>query len=90
MTDNAVTGDRGVLVAMEAILNAFESPDLPDLPPLHAGLVGYLGYDVVREVEHLPDTPGTIWVTPTPSWPSSASWRPSTTGASGWSSSTTW
>ncbi len=57
VTDNAVTGDRGVLVAMEAILNAFESPDLPDLPPLHAGLVGYLGYDVVREVEHLPDTP---------------------------------
>ncbi|MBK6312157.1 MAG: chorismate-binding protein [Candidatus Microthrix sp.] len=26
-------------------------------PPLHSGLVGYLGYDVVREVEHLPDTP---------------------------------
>jgi len=57
VTDDAVTGDRGVLAAMEAILNAFESPELPDLPPLHAGLVGYLGYDVVREVEHLPDTP---------------------------------
>ena len=28
-----------------------------DLPPLHGGLVGYLGYDVVREVEHLPDVP---------------------------------
>jgi anthranilate synthase component 1 len=52
-----VTGSHGVLAALESILSAVDSPDLPDLPPLHAGLVGYLGYDVVREVEHLPDTP---------------------------------
>jgi anthranilate synthase component 1 len=57
VTGGAVSGDGGVLAALEAILDAFDSPDLPDLPPLHAGLVGYLGYDVVREVEHLPDTP---------------------------------
>ena len=56
-TDNGVSGDAGVLAALEAVLDAFDSPDLPDLPPLHAGLVGYLGYDVVREVEHLPDPP---------------------------------
>jgi anthranilate synthase component 1 len=56
-TGGAVSGQGGVLAALEAILDAFDSPDLPDLPPLHAGLVGYLGYDVVREVEHLPDTP---------------------------------
>ena len=30
---------------------------MADLPPLHGGLVGYLGYDVVREVEHLPNVP---------------------------------
>lgn len=30
--------------------------DLPeDLPPMAAGLFGYLGYDMIREVEHLPD-----------------------------------
>jgi len=52
-----VTGTDGVLAALESILGAIDSPDLPDLPPLHAGLVGYLGYDVVREVEHLPGTP---------------------------------
>jgi len=52
-----VTGPHGVLAALEAILGAVDSPDLPDLPPLHGGLVGYLGYDVVREVEHLPGTP---------------------------------
>jgi anthranilate synthase component I len=28
-----------------------------DLPPLHGGMMGYLGYDVIREVEHLPDVP---------------------------------
>ncbi|MDP9070632.1 MAG: chorismate-binding protein [Actinomycetota bacterium] len=49
--------DRGVLAAVEAILVAYRSPSLADLPPLHGGLVGYLGYDVVREVEHLPNQP---------------------------------
>lgn len=57
VTNGAVTATGGVLDALEAVLSAFESPDLPDLPPLHAGLVGYLGYDVVREVEHLPRVP---------------------------------
>ncbi|MEY2421720.1 MAG: anthranilate synthase component [Acidimicrobiaceae bacterium] len=49
--------DRGVLAAVEGVLAHYRSPVLPDLPPLHGGLVGYLGYDVVREVEHLPDVP---------------------------------
>ena len=57
LTGGGVTGHHGVLAALEAILGAVDSPDLPDLPPLHGGLVGYLGYDVVREVEHLPDVP---------------------------------
>ncbi len=57
LCDGGVTGSHGILEALESILSACDSPDLPDLPPLHAGLVGYLGYDVVREVEHLPDTP---------------------------------
>jgi anthranilate synthase component I len=57
VTGGAVTASGSILAALEAVLNAFESPDLPDLPPLHAGLVGYLGYDVVREVEHLPHVP---------------------------------
>ena len=38
-------------------MSRFESPNLSGLPPLHGGLVGYLGYDVVREVERLPDPP---------------------------------
>jgi len=53
----AVPTDRGVLAAIEALLEQYRSPRLPELPPLHGGLVGYLGYDVVREVERLPDVP---------------------------------
>ncbi|MGI9032756.1 MAG: anthranilate synthase component I family protein [Acidimicrobiales bacterium] len=49
--------NRGVLAAVEGLLEACRSPVLADLPPLHGGVVGYLGYDVVREVERLPDVP---------------------------------
>jgi anthranilate synthase component 1 len=52
-----VPRDRGVLAALEALLAAWHAPALPDLPPLHGGVLGYLGYDVVREVEHLPNVP---------------------------------
>ncbi len=49
--------DRGILAALEALLAAWRAPALEDLPPLHGGVLGYLGYDVVREIEHLPDVP---------------------------------
>lgn len=52
-----VPTDRGILAAMDALLEIFDAPLLPDLPPLQSGLVGYLGYDVIREVEHLPNVP---------------------------------
>jgi len=52
-----VPTDQGMLAALEALLRVSRGPELPDLPPLHGGVVGYLGYDVVREVEHLPDVP---------------------------------
>ena len=52
-----VPTDQGILAAVEALLAHHRSPQLDDLPPLHGGLVGYLGYDVVREVERLPDIP---------------------------------
>jgi anthranilate synthase component 1 len=49
--------DRGVLAAVEALLDVYRSPKIPELPPLHGGVVGYLAYDVVREVERLPKPP---------------------------------
>lgn len=47
----------GVLEVLDRLLASYRSPALAGLPPLHGGLVGYLGYDVVREVEHLPAVP---------------------------------
>lgn len=49
--------DQGALAALEALLAHFRAPTISDLPPFHGGVVGYLGYDVVREIEHLPATP---------------------------------
>ncbi len=50
-----VAGASGPLDALARATEAFRAPTLLDLP-LHGGAVGYLGYDVVREVEDLPDT----------------------------------
>jgi anthranilate synthase component I len=47
----------GALAALEALLSECRTPVNPDLPPLQSGVVGYLGYDVVREIEHLPNVP---------------------------------
>ena len=52
-----VPTDRGMLAALEAILELYKAPLFAELPPMHGGLMGFLGYDVVREVEHLPNTP---------------------------------
>lgn len=52
-----VPTDDGMLTAVESILEHYRSPQIESLPPLHGGLMGYLGYDVVREVERLPDVP---------------------------------
>ena len=49
--------DRGILAAVEALLEVCTTAPDAELPLLHAGVVGYLGYDVVREIERLPDVP---------------------------------
>ena len=52
-----VRTDAGILGALEDLLACYTSPTFEDLPPLHGGVMGFLGYDVIREVEHLPDVP---------------------------------
>ncbi|HZJ26605.1 MAG TPA: anthranilate synthase component I [Acidimicrobiia bacterium] len=52
-----VPRDQGALAALDALLAHFRAPTIEDLPPFHGGVVGYLGYDVVREIEHLPAVP---------------------------------
>lgn len=44
------------LQALRETLEELATPATPGLPPFHAGMVGYLGYDVVRRLERLPDT----------------------------------
>ena len=44
----------GVLATLEHLLGVLSAPRVEGVP-LHGGAVGYLGYDVVREVERLPD-----------------------------------
>ena len=48
---------EGMLAALEDLLAHYRAPSIEGLPPLHGGLMGYLGYDVVREVAHLPNVP---------------------------------
>ncbi len=57
LPDDDLPTDQGILAPLEILLDRYQAPRLPDLPPLTAGVVGYLGYDVVREVERLPNTP---------------------------------
>ena len=44
------------LEAVRVLARRPRSPRRADLPPLTGGLVGYLGYDVVRRLERLPET----------------------------------
>jgi anthranilate synthase component 1 len=46
-----------MLAALDELLRIYRAPIIADLPPLQSGVMGYLGYDVVREVERLPDVP---------------------------------
>ncbi|HVL85628.1 MAG TPA: anthranilate synthase component I, partial [Pseudonocardia sp.] len=43
------------LAALRFCVEELRSEPLPGLPPLTGGMVGYLGYDVVRRLERLPE-----------------------------------
>ncbi|MHA6511742.1 anthranilate synthase component I [Tessaracoccus sp. Z1128] len=49
-------GDGDPLEVLRATLLELATPIVEGLPPFHAGMVGYLGYDVVRRLERLPDS----------------------------------
>jgi anthranilate synthase component I len=67
-----VAADAGAMKSLRALLTESRI-DLPEgLPPMAAGLVGYMGYDMVRLVERLPDdnpdvigVPDSVFVRPT-------------------------
>lgn len=52
------------LDAIEQIGSSWHSPKLENLPPLTSGLVGMLAWDLIREIESLPDKPPSDYRSP--------------------------
>ena len=58
--ERLLTGGVASLAPVEALRAVYErwhQDPVPHLPPLASGFVGYLGWDTVRQFEHLPDAP---------------------------------
>ena len=45
------------LKALEAMFERWRTEDVPGAPPLTGGLVGFIGWEAVRQIEHLPNRP---------------------------------
>ncbi|MEN9715279.1 MAG: hypothetical protein RJA35_746 [Actinomycetota bacterium] len=56
LPDGSALSDRP-LDALAQLQQAWTSPAVDDVPPLTSGLVGLIGWDMVREIEHLPNVP---------------------------------
>ncbi|RJE81166.1 anthranilate synthase component I [Paracoccus sp. JM45] len=55
-SDEFQDDDRPALDSLRALIAESRIETMPDgVPPMAAGLFGYLGYDMIRLVEHLPD-----------------------------------
>ncbi|NIV70212.1 MAG: anthranilate synthase component I, partial [Phycisphaerae bacterium] len=58
MLENGQTAESGQtenpLVELKRFLEPYRPVSLPDLPRFFGGAVGYLGYDMVRHIEELP------------------------------------
>lgn len=52
------------LDALDALNVRWASDALPAIPPFSGGLVGYIGWEAVRELEHLPDPPRSVHPVP--------------------------
>ncbi|HEY6799273.1 MAG TPA: chorismate-binding protein, partial [Agromyces sp.] len=45
------------LSAIEALFERWRTDDVPGAPPLTGGLVGFIGWEAIRQIEHLPNRP---------------------------------
>ncbi|ANJ26934.1 anthranilate synthase component I [Agromyces aureus] len=45
------------LAALESLYERWRSDDVPGAPPLTGGLVGFIGWEAIRQIEHLPNRP---------------------------------
>ena len=55
---------RAALDAIEQVRAAWSSAPIAGLPPLVSGLVGTIGWDLIREIESLPNRPATEFAAP--------------------------
>jgi len=56
--ERALGGATGrPLEVLSALHDRWATPRIEGLPPLTGGLVGFVGWEAVRELEHLPDAP---------------------------------
>ncbi len=63
--ERALGGATGrPLEVLSALHERWATPRIPDLPPLTGGLVGFVGWEAVRELEHLPDVPPADFTVP--------------------------
>ena len=52
------------LMALSQIERAWNGPEIENLPPLTSGLVGLVGWDMIREIENLPNKPAADFEAP--------------------------
>ena len=68
LSDGTSNLPEGALSALQSLHSSWNSQTRPaefaDLPPLVNGLVGLLGWDVIREIEHLPMRPTSDFAAP--------------------------
>lgn len=60
MSAERALGDAAELApldALEALFERWATVDVPGAPPLTGGLVGFIGWDAIRQIEHLPNRP---------------------------------
>ncbi|WP_308796599.1 anthranilate synthase component I [Agromyces silvae] len=56
--------DLAPLAALEALYERWATADVPGAPPLTGGLVGFIGWDAIRQIEHLPNRPPADFAVP--------------------------
>ncbi|MBI5161784.1 MAG: anthranilate synthase component I [Micrococcales bacterium] len=54
----------GPLDALRLLYERWATPRVPGHPPLTGGLVGYIGWEAIRQIEHLPDAPPADYAVP--------------------------
>jgi anthranilate synthase component I len=52
------------LAALGELYSRWATPHVPGHPPLTGGLVGFIGWEAIRQIEHLPDAPPADFAVP--------------------------